>query len=159
MKANTIEKEWALDADFSVSAGETYTMFMEVLTAKKFLGNKIGDQIFYPPKPFSNRTFELPTEWVECDGTGTVEAFTVYHKEPCGVEFPDANITLSPPYIVAAIRINDSDQCFLHLLSGVDVNDPAELLKKVSASLKVKPVWAEEKHGNILDIKYFEPVE
>lgn len=159
MKANTIEKQWSLDLDFKVSLGETYTSFMEGLKEKKFLGNEIGTQTFFPPKPFCNRTYELPAGWVECDGTGTVEAFTVYHQEPEGVVFPDAKIVLSPPYIVAVIRIDNSDQCLLHFISGVDANDPAQLLKKVSAGLSVKPVWADERHGNILDIKYFEPVK
>ena len=159
MKANTIEKEWSLDLDYSVSLGETYTGFMEGLKEKKFLGNKIGDQTFFPPKPFCNRTYELPSGWVESDGTGTVEAFTIYQKEPEGIVYPDAKVELSPPYIVAVIRISNSDQCLIHLISGIDANDPEQLLNKVSAGLTVRPVWAEERHGNILDIKYFEPVE
>ena len=159
MKAKTIEKKWSLELDFRVSLGETYTSFMEGLKEKKILGNKIGSQTFFPPKPFCSRTYELPTGWVESDGTGTVEAFTVYRQGPEGVAFPDARIALSPPYIVAAIRIGNSDQCLLHFLSGLDANDPAELLKKVSTGLTVRPVWAEERHGNILDIKYFAPIE
>ncbi len=159
MRANTIEKEWSVDVDFRQSLGETYTSFMEGLKEKKFLGNRIGDQTFFPPKPFCSRTYELPSEWVECDGTGTVEAFTVYHNEPEGVAYPDVKIELSPPYIIGVIRINDSAQCLIHFISGLDANNPASLLDKVSAGLKVKPVWAEERHGNILDIKYFEPVK
>jgi uncharacterized OB-fold protein len=159
MSAKTIDKEWSLNIDFRQSLGETYTRFMEGLKEKKFLGNKIGDQTFFPPKPFCNRTYELPSEWVECDGAGTVEAFTVYHNEPEGVLYPDVKVELAPPYVVAVIRINDSDQCLLHFLSGIDANDPAQLLEKVSAGLQVKPVWAGERHGNILDVKYFEPVE
>ena len=159
MKAKTIEKQWNVDVDFKVSLGEVYTGFMEGLKEKKFLGNKIGDQTFFPPKPYCNRTYELPSGWVESDGTGTVEAFTVYHSEPEGVAFPNVEISLTPPYIIAVIRIENSDQCLLHFISGVDASDPAGLLKKVSAGLTVKPVWAEERHGNILDIKYFEPAE
>ena len=143
MKANTIEKTWSVDVDFKVSLGETFTTFMEGLKEKKFLGNKIGDQTFFPPKPYCNRTYELPTGWVECDGTGTVEAFTVHHSEPEGVVFPNVKISLSPPYIVAVIRIKNSDQCLLHFISGVDANDPSGLLNKVSAGLTVKPVWTE----------------
>jgi uncharacterized OB-fold protein len=159
MSAKTIDKEWSLNIDFKQSLGETYTRFVEGLQEKKFLGNKIGDQTFFPPKPFCNRTYESPSEWLECDGTGVVEAFTVYHHEPEGVTYPDVKVELKPPYIVAAIRINDSSQCLIHFLSGLDADDPAGLLKKVSEGLTVKPVWAEERHGNILDIKHFEPVK
>lgn len=159
MKANTIEREWSIDLDFSQSLGETYTRFVEGLTEKKFLGNKVGGQTFFPPKPFCSRTYELPTEWLECDGTGTVEAFTVYYKERESVIYPDAEISMSPPFVIAVIRINRSDQCLLHYLSGFDADDPARLLEKIKSGLEVRPVWAEERHGNILDIKYFEPVE
>jgi uncharacterized OB-fold protein len=158
MSTNTIELDWNLDLDFAQPLGETYTEFMDALKDKKFLGTKIGDQTFFPSKPFCNKTYNKADETVECDGTGKVESFTIYHKEPEGVEFPDSVISLSPPYVVAVIRINNSDQSFLHLLSGVDVSDPMTLLEKVKAGLEVKPVWAEERHGNILDIKYFEPV-
>ena len=159
MKQETIKKEWSLDFDFSSSLGETHTKFMEGLREKKFLGNKVGGRTFFPMKPFCNRTFEFPTECLESDGTGTVEAFTVYHKKPEGVVYPDAEISLSPPYIIAVIRINHSDQCFFHFLNGIDPNEPSQLLEKIEAGFKVRPVWAEERHGNILDIKYFEPVK
>jgi uncharacterized OB-fold protein len=159
MKADTIKKEWSLDFDFSSSMGETCTEFMEGLKEKKFLGNKIGGRTFFPMKPFCDRTFELPTECLEIDGSGIVEAFTVYNKRPEGVAYPDSEISLSPPFIIAVIRINDSDQCFLHFLSGIDPTKPAQLLERVEAGLRVRPVWAEERHGNILDIKYYEPIE
>lgn len=155
---NTIELEWSLDVDFAQPQGETYSKFMDGLKDKKILGTRIGNQKFFPVKQFCNKTYKLPDETIESDGLGKVESFTIYHKEPEGVKFPDATITLSPPYIIASIRINESAQCFLHLLSGVDVSDPMSLLEKVKAGLEVKPVWAEERHGNILDIKYFEPV-
>jgi hypothetical protein len=138
--------------------GETYTEFLDALKYKRFLGTKIGNQTFFPVKTFCNKTYDLPDETVESDGHGRVESFTIYHKWPDGVQFPDAVISLSPPYAVAMIKINNSDQSFLHLLSGVDVSDPMALLEKVKAGLEVKPVWAEQRVGNILDIKYFEPI-
>lgn len=159
MKTNTIKKEWSLDFDFSSSLGETFTKFMDGLIEKKFLGNKCGGRTFFPPKPFCNRTFEMPSEWLECDGTGTVEAFTVYNQAPKGVDFPDSEISQTPPYIIAVIRINQSDQVILHFLSGLDSNDPGQLLEKVDNGLRVRPVWADERHGNIMDIRFFEPIE
>ncbi len=159
MKTDTIKKQWSLDFDFSSSVGETYTKFMEGLRNKKFLGNKCGGCTFFPPKPFCNRTFEMPSEWLECDGIGIVEAFSIYQNEPEGVIYPESKISLSPPYIIAVIRIKNSDQCFFHFLFGFDTNDPTQLVEKITAGLEVRPVWAEERNGNILDIKYYEPIE
>ena len=133
MSTNTIELEWGFDLDFSQPLGETYTAFMDALKDKKFLGTKIGDQTFFPSKPFCNKTFNMADETIECDGTGKVESFTIYHKETEGVEFPNVKVSLSPPYVVAVIRIQNSDQSFLHFLSGVDVSDPNTLLEQVKA--------------------------
>ena len=63
------------------------------------------------------------------------------------------------PYVLGVIKINDSDQCLIHFLSGFDTDDPQELPAKIQVGMKVRPVWAKERTGDILDIEYFEPVE
>ncbi|MGJ8686649.1 MAG: Zn-ribbon domain-containing OB-fold protein [Spongiibacteraceae bacterium] len=158
MNGKKANLEWNLHCDFSQAQGELYSKFMAGLAEKRFLGTRIGDQSFYPVKQFCSATYQEPDEVIECDGKGRVESFTICHKKPKRVSFPDADITLEPPYIVAAIKVADSDQCFLHFLSGVDVSKPLDLLKKVEGGLDVKPVWAEQRHGNVLDILYYEPV-
>lgn len=159
MSDNNIRKEWKWDLDFSVTLGETYTKFMEGLKEKKFLGNKYGDRTFYPPKSICDRTFELSTEWSECDGTGTVEAFTVYCQKTNAIVYNPSKKLPDPPYVLGVIKVNNSDHCFIHYLSGFDTEDPKELLEKIRVGMKVKPVWDKERSGSILDIEYFEPIK
>ena len=83
MTAKTIKKEWSLDLDFRAPMGETYTRFMEGLKEKTFLGNRCGERTFFPPQPFCDKTLALCGEWLESDGTGKVEAFTVVHERDC----------------------------------------------------------------------------
>ena len=154
-----LKKEWSSDFDFSSSLGETVTEFLNGLRDRKFIGNKCGAQWFFPPKSFCNRTLTGPTDWMASDGTGIVEAFTVHYKKPSGVVYPDAELPVEPPYILASIKIDLSDQCFFHFISGVDSENPMDLLEEVKKGLIVKPVWSDKRTGSVLDIKYFEPVE
>ncbi|MDY6851224.1 MAG: OB-fold domain-containing protein [Thermodesulfobacteriota bacterium] len=154
-----IQKEWSFDFDYSVSMGETYTVFMEGLKDKKFLGNRIGDRTFFPPRNFCDRTFKLPDEWLESDGSGTVEAFTVCYRESNSVQYPLPRDLPGFPRVIGVIRINNSDQCFIHFLSGFDAKAPEDIPAGIQAGMKVRPVWAKDRTGCILDIEYFEPVE
>jgi uncharacterized protein len=158
MSGLSINKEWSLDFDFSAALGETYTRFMEGLKEKKLVGNRCGDRIFFPPLPFCTRTFEQPDEWLESDGTGRLEAFTVCHQNWNNVVFSCSEEPLSLPYVIGVIRVDNSDQCLVHFLRGFDTSDPEKILQKVKLGLRVRPVWKKERSGNILDIAYFEPV-
>ena len=40
----------------------------------------------------------------------------------------------------------------------IEYEDRAELVEKVKAGMKLRPVWKEERIGDILDLDYFEPV-
>ncbi len=159
MSGRTIKKEWSLDADFSAPMGETYTRFVEGLKEKVFLGNRCGGRIFFPPKPFCDKTLESAGEWLQSDGTGKVEAFTVIHEKSNGVVFPDTAHFPEVPYVLGVIRINGSDQCLIHFLSGFDNDDPQAWPEKIQVGMEVRPVWSEERSGHILDIRYFEPCE
>jgi len=156
---NTIRKEWSFDFDYSVSLGETYTKFMEKLREKRLIGNKCGDRTFFPPLPFCSRTFELPSEWLESDGEGTIEAFTINYQKANSVAYTASRVLPEVPYIIGVIKIDNSEQCLLHFLSGPELKNPEEWPEKIQAGMRVRPVWSEERSGTILDIKYFEPVK
>jgi uncharacterized OB-fold protein len=157
VERNAIGKEWSFDFDFEVPLGRTYTAFMEGLKNKRFVGNVCGGRIFYPPRPFCDRTLETPGQWLECDGTGTVEAFTVVYRKANAVSYPGHERLPAVPYAVGVIRVDRSEQCLIHFLSGFGTDDPDELHEKIRAGMKVRPVWAKDRTGNILDIEYFEP--
>ncbi len=157
MTGKTMEKKWGFD--FSMTLGSAYSRFMDGLIDKKFCGNKTGDRTYYPPKDFCFKTLEKPTEWVECDGTGTVEAFTICHRKDNHVVYRESGKLPDPPYILGVIRIADSDCCMLHFLSGFDGGSSGVSPGKIRVGMKVRPVWAEERDGTIMDIQYFAPVE
>jgi len=119
MTGRTIQKEWTLDLDFSAPMGETYTRFVEGLKEKTFLGNRCGERTFFPPRPFCDRTLAPAGEWLESDGNGTVEAFTVIHEKSKGVAFPGTEHFPEVPYVLGVIRINGSDQCLIHFLAAL----------------------------------------
>ncbi len=150
--------QWNLHCDFSQPQGELYSQFMSGLKDKVFLGTKIGEKNYFPVKQFCSATYQEPEKVLESDGFGVVESFTIYNKIPSRVAFPGADLAVEAPYIVAAISVHNSSQSFLHFLSGVDVENPLGLLKSIKSGLEVRPVWAENRQGNILDILYFEPV-
>ena len=157
MTGKTIKKEWSLDLDFSAPMGEIYTRFMEGLKEKEFLGNRCGDGTYFPPRPFCDKTLEAAGEWLQSDGTGKVEAFTVIYEKSSSVAFPDTPYFPDVPYVLGVIRVNGSDQSLIHFLGGLDSDDPQEWPEKIQVGMKVRPVWSQERAGNILDIKYFEP--
>jgi len=159
MTGKTIQKEWGLDLDFSAPMGEIYTRFMEGLKDKKVFGNRCGKRTFFPPQPFCDKTMEPAGEWLESDGTGKVEAFTVIHENFKCVDFPDTENFPEAPYVLAVIRINGSDQSMIHLLAGLGSDDPHKWPEEIKVGMAVRPVWSEERTGHILDIKYFEPGE
>lgn len=158
MSKQLIKKEWSFDFDFNIATGEIYGKFLAGLKDKKFFGNRCGGRNFFPPKPFCEKTLKLPEEWLECDGKGIVEAFTVAYEDTNAVELPQAEKRLKAPYVLAAIKIADSEQCLIHYLAGFDTVEPLKLLDQIKVGMQVEPVWAADRSGGILDIEYFKPL-
>ncbi len=159
MMENTIKKEWGFDFNFSMATGEVLGKFLQGLTEKKFIGNKFDSHTFYPPKPFYEKTLQVPDKWVECDGVGIVEAFTICCKDENAVQYPKTEKRPKAPFVIGVVKVGDSEQCLIHYLSGFDTDDPRELSEKIHVGMKVRPVWAKERTGVIFDIEYFEPID
>ena len=62
------------------------------------------------------------------------------------------------PFINSVIRLDGADCAFLHLLGGFEMTNIDAVRKIVKNGMRVKAVWNKEKNGEIMDIKYFEPV-
>jgi uncharacterized OB-fold protein len=60
--------------------------------------------------------------------------------------------------VIGVIRIDDSAVCLIHWIGGFDYENPVDIPDKIQIGMKVRPVWAEERKGDLLDILYFEPV-
>ena len=148
-----MKKEYNMHLDFSLPLGKAYTKWMQALKEKKILGNKCGKcgRIFVPAKPFCEICFEEPREWVELDGRGIVESFTV-----CFEKFRNCP---DPPYVVGIIRIGDAATCMTHFIGGLAYQRPEEIPGQIRIGMAVEPVWAEDRTGDPLDIAYFRPVK
>jgi uncharacterized OB-fold protein len=46
----------------------------------------------------------------------------------------------------------------LHWIGGLNYNKPEDIPEKIQIGMKVRPVWAEERKGDLLDILYFKPI-
>ncbi len=147
-----MNKEYNMHLDFSVSLGPIYTKWMKALKDKKILANwcaKCGRH-FVPAKPFCDVCFEPADQWVETDGEGIVESFTIGYAKFRNL--PD------PPYVIGVIRVGPSAVSMIHWIAGFHYDRLEDIPDKIKIGMKVKPVWAEERNGDLLDILYFVPV-
>jgi uncharacterized OB-fold protein len=137
---------------YQVTLGEAYARFLEGMKHKKILGNVCPscDGLYVPPRPFCDKCLEKPTEWVETDGMATLVTYTVACVKLPGL--PD----VYP--ITGMIRVGHSVTSFLHFVAGIEYDQPTELVDKVKIGMKLRPVWKEERTGDILDLDYFAPV-
>jgi len=148
-----MRKEYNIHLDYSVPLGSAYTAFMENLKEKRLVGNRCEkcNRLYVPVRPFCDICCETTSEPFEVDQTGKVIGYTVYCLDSLGL--PD------PPFAQAIIKIGDAANSLLHFIAGIDYTDAEDLNNKIKIGMKVKPVWAEERTGDILDIKHFKPAE
>lgn len=104
------------------------------------------DKVFVPPKLKCIDCYKDMEEWVKLPGTGTVETFTVvYYEEP----------NLHPrnaPFVYGIIKMDEADTGVVHLIDEVEP-------EKVEVGMRVEAVMADERNGNIMDIKHFRPIQ
>jgi hypothetical protein len=82
-------------------------------------------------------------EWVEVGHEGILESYTlVYKPEP--IHIADA------PFAFGIIRLDGADTGMVHRLGEID-------FEKIRIGMRVRAVFAEERKGDIRDIKYFKP--
>lgn len=149
--ADTMKKKYSWHLDYAVTVGDVYSRFFEGLKNKKILGNicpKCG-RLYIPARPFCDICFVKPEEWREAKPAATLQGFTVTFRQ-------FANLP-EPPYISGVFNIDNSAVSFLHFLGGIDYKDPLEIPGKIKIGMAVEPVWADDRKGDILDIKYFKP--
>jgi uncharacterized OB-fold protein len=97
---------------------------------------------FLPPSLYCEDCFVEMTKYKPVDGAGEVASFTVLHQSLD--ETP-----LSEPLVIALVRWNDVTGGWLAPLLNIDPT-------KVRVGLKVKPVFAKKRNGQIGDLAGFE---
>jgi hypothetical protein len=120
--------------------------FIELRDNKKILGIRCPrcKLVYMPPRAVCGKCFAKLDEWVELSDKGTVLTYTVVnYKEPIQ--------PMDPPFAYGIIQLNGANTGFLHCISGVDP-------KKLKIGMRVQAVFKEKREGNMLDIKYFQPL-
>ena len=138
---------------YELAYGETWTRFFEGMEDKIIYGTKCSKcgRVLVPARSFCPRCFVNTDDWVELPQEGTLIAW-------CYVNYKYFGMPFEPPYVVAMIKLDETDANFLHMIGGLDLSDFDFVRKTVKTNMRVKAVWNEERSGNTMDIKYFEPI-
>ena len=123
-------------------AGEKF--FREIMENERLVASRCPrcDLNYLPPRIYCEKCLSKLTEYVPVENVGSVEAFTLCHRDSAGNE-------LAQPIGVALVRFQGAHGAIVHKTKGVlSIGD------KVRAVFVPKPKRA----GSILDIEHFEKI-
>jgi len=136
-------------AKYAWAAGVAMSRFLEGLKQAKILGRRCRRcrRVLVPPRMFCERCFRPTDEWVELEGTGVIETFSVSYIDT------DAQ-RIEEPIFVGVVALDGAPpHCgIMHYFGEVS---PEE----IHIGMPVEPLWKpeEERIGAITDIQYFRP--
>jgi hypothetical protein len=139
--------EGRIKVPYAWQAGETASRFLLSLKEdKRLLGKRCTKcaKVLVPPRKTCPFCFVQTGEWVDLSDEGVVETFTIVRRNT-GI------LPIEPPVTYAVIKLDGGDTGLVHLVGEVK---PEEIRE----GMRVKAVFAEERTGRMLDIKYFKPV-
>lgn len=129
---------------YARTVGPTYSRFLTGLRDGRVEGTRADDgRVFVPPAEFDPATGRPLGEWVPVGTEGTVVSWS---WQPAPVD----SDPLSTPFAWALVRLDGADTTMLHAL---DAGSP----DGVSAGMRVRIRWADERSGAVTDIACFEP--
>ena len=129
------------------TAGLTGSRFLiELRDNKRIMATRCQacGQVYVPARSVCKYCYGQLTEWVPVSDVGTVETYTV-DGHSNGVQ------PMDPPIIYGIIKLDGATTGLVHMISGVD-------FEKLAIGMRVKAVFAENRTGSIMDIKYFAPL-
>ncbi|CAA0118892.1 Uncharacterised protein [BD1-7 clade bacterium] len=139
--------ESPVNLKYSFAAGAATSKFLREIRQGRIVGQRSEATGFVsvPPRGACPISGTPTTEEVQLPETGTVMSFTIVH-------IPIPNAPVKPPFIVANIVLDESDQTFIHLVSECDN-------EKLQIGERVKAVWKDESDWDLTleNIKYFVP--
>ncbi len=106
------------------------------------------DKNYLPPRSTCPECFDELDEWVEVETEGKLVTYTVVNYEEPIIQ------PIDPPIMYGVINLEGADTYFTHIIRNVDPEN-VETGMRLEAVLKDKS----DREGNILDIKYFKPVD
>lgn len=142
-------REW--EQAYREQARDAAARFFEELKNGKILGYKCKacGRVYVPPVPLcacGSRNFE---EFYS-EGEGVIETFTICFERVSG--YPD------PPFVLALIRLDNSEIAFPHVVTGVDLSDINKALSVLRVGARVRALLKSERKGSMLDFKGFKLV-
>ncbi|MEZ5539828.1 MAG: Zn-ribbon domain-containing OB-fold protein [Pseudomonadales bacterium] len=134
---------------YSFAAGRATSHFLRSLKEGKLMGQRssVTGKVIVPPRGADAETGTPTTEEVAVPDTATVVTFTIVH-------LPIPGSKVQPPFIVANLVLDETDQTFIHLISGCKNED-------VKIGTRVKAVWRDKSEWeySFNNIEYFQPIE
>ena len=121
--------------------------FIQIRDSKKINGAKCPkcNIVIVPQRSVCLKCFGKIDELVELSGKGKLVTFTVVH-------YDSPVQAMKPPYAIGVIKLDGADTAITHFIGDVDFKD-------LKAGMKLEPVFAQSRNGNILDIQYFKPAK
>lgn len=133
--------------NYNFSAGAATTRFLRGMKEGKLIGQRspLTGKVIVPPRGACPESGLATEGEVPLPDTATVITFTI-------VYLPIPTSKLDPPFIVANLVLDGSDQTFIHLVSGCANED-------VKIGMRVKAVWKDKSEWDYSmdNIAYFEP--
>jgi len=148
-----IKKQWAfsipgkLEIPYKYFAGAFQSKALVALRdEKKIMGSRCPKckKTFFPPRSNCELCLGKIDKLVELGPEGKLVSWTV-------VNYREPTMSRKPPYILGLIKLDRCSSAMLHFVGGIDP-------KKLKAGMRLKPVFARNRNGQILDIKHFKPV-
>ena len=128
------------------AGGTASRFFIELRDNQRIMGTRCAqcNRVYVPPRATCVRCFGKLDEWVELHGQGTLQSYTTVH-------YSLPVHPLKPPFVYGIVLLDGADTGFTHFLGEVEPEEPR-------IGMRVKPIFKEQREGNILDIKYFKPI-
>lgn len=139
--------EGRIKVPYRWAAGETGTRYLQALRDEmRFLGTRCPQCaiVYHPPRRHCPDC-GAECAWVELSGKGVLITYTVVRRHHPQLA------PLDPPFAYGIVRLEGADTGFLHL-----VYEFAE--GELRTGMEVEAVFAAEREGTILDVRYFRPV-
>ncbi|MEV0582008.1 OB-fold domain-containing protein [Nonomuraea sp. NPDC050310] len=130
---------------YTRSTGPVIGRFLTELRERRLYGVRTREgRVLVPPLEYDPDTGEAVTgDWTEVGPAGTVTAAS-------WVAEPRPEHPLDRPFAWALIRLDGADTALVHAL---DAGSP----KALKPGLRVRPVWREQRTGDITDLACFVP--
>ena len=141
--------EGRIKVPYAWSAGEVGTSYLEsVRDSKKFLATRCPDCgiVYHVPRMHCPDCFAECDRWIELGSEGELITFTIVRRH-----HPELS-PLALPFGYGVIKLDGADTGFLHLLSEFEDGE-------LEVGARVEAVFADEREGSMLDVRYFRPVK